>query len=105
MPAVRRILIENAPSTTILQQGATSTTAADAGHLVDKFRSEFEAGREQEAPLTKAERAESNLRKLVEMLRRQRIDDARQIDKVAHSLTESESLINSALRILQQRDS
>ncbi len=104
MPAVTRILVENAPSTAILQQVATSTTAATAGDLVDRFRSEFEAGREQEAPLTKAVRAESNLRKLVEMLRRQRVDDARQIERVAHSLTESESLINNALRILQQRD-
>ena len=105
MPEVTRILIENAPSTATLRQGVTETTDTTTQQLVDRFKSEFEAGREQEAPLTKAERAESNLRKLVEMLSRQHIEDARQIERVARSLTESQSLINSALRILQQRNS
>lgn len=105
MPHVTRILTENAPSTSTLQQGATETAAETAGDLVDRFKSEFDAGREQDAPLTKAERAESNLRNLVEMLRRQHPDDRRQIDRVTQSLTASESLISSALRILQQRDS
>lgn len=102
--AVTGILIGNAPSTATLRQGVTQTTRETTQQLVDRFRSEFEAGREQEAPLTKAERAESNLRKLVEVLERQGIDDAQQIERVVRSLTESESLINSALRILRQRN-
>ena len=105
MPAVAKILIENAPSTATLRQGVTQTTREATQQLIDKFKSEVEANREQEAPLTKAERAESNLRKLVEVLERQGIDNAQQTEKVARSLTESESLINSALRILQQRNS
>lgn len=104
MPGVTGILIENAPSTATLRQGVTQTTRETTQQLVDRFRSEFEAGREQEAPLTKAERAESNLRKLVEILEQQGIDDTQQIERVAHSLTESESLINNALRILQRRN-
>jgi hypothetical protein len=104
MAGVTRILIENSPSTAILRQGITQTTKTTTRQLVDRFRSEFEAGREQEAPLTKAERAESNLRKLVEILEQQGIDDAQQIERVARSLTESESLVNSALRILRQRN-
>ena len=104
MPAVTRILIENAPSTATLRQGVTQTTRETTQQLGDRFRSEFEANREQEAPITKAERAASNLRKLVEMLERQGIDNAQQIGRVVRSLTESESLINSALRILKQRN-
>ena len=104
MPAVTGILVENAPSTAVLQQGRTEAAAVDASDLVDRFRSEFDAGREQEGPMTKAERAESNLRKLVEMLRRQPLVAGRQLERVTHSLTESQSLVNSALKILDQRD-
>lgn len=105
MPDITRILTDNAPSTATLQQGVTSATTEEAGHLVDRFRSEFEAGKEQEAPLTKAERAESNLRKLVDMLRRQPVNDTRQIERLANSLTDSESLIEIALKTLKQRKS
>jgi hypothetical protein len=101
MLGVTRILIENAPSTAVLRQGVTSTTRETTRQLMDRFRSEFEANKEQEAPLTKAERAASNLRKLVEMLKRQSIGSTRQKERVVSSLTESKSLVNDALKILQ----
>jgi hypothetical protein len=104
MPGVTRILTQNAPSTATLREGVTETTREATQQLVDRFKSEYEASREQEAPLTKAERAESNLRKLVEMLSRRQIEDARQTERVRRSLTESESLIERALSILPQRD-
>lgn len=104
VPGVTTILTENAPSTATLREGITQTTRETTQQLVDRFKSEFDANREQEAPLTKAERAESNLRKLVEMLARQHIEDTRQTESVVHSLTESQSLISSALRTLQQRN-
>jgi len=102
-PAVTRVLIENAPTTATLQQGRTRMTEEASQQIAERFRSEFQATREEGAPLIKAERAESNLRILVEILERQGIDDARQIEKLARSLTKSEVLVQRALQILQER--
>lgn len=105
MPEVTRILIDNAPSTATLQQGSTQTASTDAGAIVDRFKSDLEAGKEQEAPIAKAERAESNLRKLVDVLQRQRLEYGPQVVRVADSLTQSRSLVDIALGLLEQIDS
>ncbi len=103
MPTVTRILIENAPTTAVLRQEKSKATSSNSQHLVDKFKSEFEANKEQEEPLTKTERAASNLRKLVEILETQGMDNTQKIKKVVLSLEDSESLIDRALKILGKR--
>ena len=66
------------------------------------MRGEYEASKEKEEPLTKAERAESNLRKLVEMLKKQSLDDVKKPEEVINSLTKSESLVNNSLKLLRR---
>ncbi len=104
MPSVTRILIDNPPSTATLQQDPTRQTKATARQLKDRFQSVYDANKEQEAPLTKAERAEENLKKLVELLNRARIEDNNQVKKLVHSLEESAILVNNALRIIRPNE-
>lgn len=102
MPEVTNILIQNSPTTTTLRQEKTRTTETNSRQVMEKFRSEYEASKEKEEPLTKAERAESNLRKLVEMLKKQSPDDMKKPEEVINSLTKSESLVNNSLKLLRR---
>lgn len=102
IPSAIKILTDNAPSTAGLQTPHTHTSRARAGTVAERFRSEFAAGREKEAPLTKAERAESNLRKLVEILQETGVTGVRQKQLLIDSLSHSKSFIEQALQSLQQ---
>ena len=102
MPSVTGVLIENAPNTATLRQGTTNASKSIAGDLVDKFHSEFDANKDQEKPLIKAERAESNLKKLVEILQQPGREDGEQKEKIISSLSESKSLAENALSILKR---
>jgi hypothetical protein len=105
MPSVTKILVDNAPTTAMLRQGGvSSTTGVDAEELVDRFHSEFEANKDQEAPVTKAERAESNLRKLVDMLRQSGGGNPARKDQLVDSLRKSRSLTSEALGIIGDKD-
>jgi len=101
MPSVTRILINAAPSTSELRTPSNSASKARANELVNRFHSEFEANKEQEAPLTKAQRAESNLQKLVEILPGTDLISAGR-DQLITSLTNSKELADKAINIVKK---
>jgi len=103
MPSVTRILIDAAPSTSDLRVSPNDASQARVNELVDRFKSEFEANKEQEAPMTKAQRAESNLQKLVEILPGTDLISAGR-DELITSLTNSKELADKAINIVKKTE-
>ena len=101
MPSVTSILIDAAPSTSDLRKPQNEVSKVCMSELVERFRSEFEANKEQEAPLTKAQRAESNLQKLVEILPQADRSNIKQGELIT-SLTNSKEFVDKAIDILNK---
>lgn len=101
MPTVTRILIDNAPAGSELQRLRTNASENATEEVVERFRSEFQANKDKEAPLMKAERAESNLRMLVEILCENDQSKSRRAQSLIESLRNSRSLADQALKIMQ----
>ena len=101
MASVTRILINAAPSTSELRTPPNDASRSSVDELVNRFHSEFEASKEQEAPLTKAQRAESNLQKLVEILPQVDHNNVKQ-DELITSLTNSKELVDKAISIMKK---
>ena len=99
MPTVVNVLLKAAPSSSELRNPKNNVTIVQTTDLVDRFSSYFEANKEQEAPLTKAQRAESNLQKLVDILpNTEQLDDKK--DEIVKSLTNSIELADKAKKII-----
>lgn len=103
MPSVTKILIDAAPSTSDLRVLPNDESRARVNELADRFKSKFEANKEQEAPMTKAQRAESNLQKLVEILPGTDLISAGR-DELITSLTNSKELADKAINIVKKTE-
>ncbi len=103
MPSVTRILIDVAPSTSDLRVLPDDASLARVNELVARFDSEYQANKEQEAPITKAQRAESNLQKLVEILPGTDLISAGR-DELISSLTNSRELADKAINIVKKTE-
>jgi hypothetical protein len=68
VPEAVKILAINAPSASILQQQPTENEKASAEELVERVCMVIEASKDTDSPMVKAERAETNLRKIKEIL-------------------------------------
>ncbi len=99
-PTAIRVLLNNAPSSDELRKPTSPKNKVKVKDIIDRFQSEYQASREQEAPLTKAERAESNLRKLVEMLREDKQAKSMHAQDLIEKLTSCRSLADDALKIM-----
>jgi hypothetical protein len=95
MPSVSKILIDAAPSPDELRVSPSLTSQVKTDEIVDRFKSAFEANKEKEAPITKAQRAEVNLQKLVDML------DINQIQKWDEIITSLEHTIELAQKVIK----
>jgi len=101
MPSVTKILINAAPSTSELRVPPDNASQDRVNELVNRFKSEFEANKEQEAPLAKAQRAESNLEKLVEILPQAEHNRIKQGELIT-SLAKSKELVDKAISIIEK---
>lgn len=68
VPEAVSVLLKSAPTGADLHNKPTPSSKAAAEDVVAQFKSEFQAGRAQETPMHKAQRAETNLRTVCEML-------------------------------------
>ncbi len=92
-------LTKSAPSTDELRKEPNAGSKAKAEERAESFRSEYQASKEREAPLAKANRAESNLEMLVDLIPRSIISGTKRT-QLKKSVARSKDLSAKVLDIL-----
>jgi hypothetical protein len=105
VPQALGTLLDNTLSDENLRQSPTPSSKEEAEDLVERFNSEFQAGKHQEAPITKAQRAETNLRTLVDILQGDgRPAALRQADRLRESLSNTREHADRAIQLLTSQE-
>lgn len=103
VPSAISILLDNAPDSESLRREPTSTTESNASHLVDNFQTEVQARRDEQRPLTLADRAVTNLRTLDDVISHG-VPDPASTSRLVERITEAGELSGRCLSRLKKRN-
>ena len=99
VPKAIEVITSNAPNPDVLESEPTENTELQADILVDQFRAEYQAGRPGSV-LSKAQRAEANLRAVNEALNHDPMSPGDVSNQLQQSLTSARDLAVESMNLL-----